>query len=129
MTLKKKLLMSIGVVAVLVIGGLVMFNPFTGKDEPRYKAEQDRMVKYLAQNYENIDKVEFKSFTKNTITGYYTSIAEINEDHKITFHEAGLKGEITLDYYSDSFVKQHPQLKNKNADISKIKVIYYSKGE
>ncbi|HEL1116377.1 TPA: hypothetical protein TVG90_001908, partial [Streptococcus equi subsp. zooepidemicus] len=109
MTVKKKVIILLGMVAILVMGGIAMFNSFTGKDEPRYKHEQDRMVEYLAQNYEGIEKVEFKNFEKNTKTGYYTSVAEIDDQFEVTFYERGAGGEISLDYYTREFIIQYPR--------------------
>ncbi|HEL1033957.1 TPA: hypothetical protein TVL14_001848 [Streptococcus equi subsp. zooepidemicus] len=106
-------------------GGMAMFNSFTGKDEPRYKHEQDRMVEYLAQNYEGIEKIEFKNFEKNTKTGYYTSVAEIDDQFEVTFYERGAGGEISLDYYTREFIIQYPRANRRDSFKGSIKVVYY----
>ncbi|MFP9084528.1 hypothetical protein [Streptococcus equi] len=125
MTVKKKVIILLGIVAILVMGGMAMFNSFTGKDEPRYKHEQDRMVEYLAQNYEGIEKVEFKNFEKNTKTGYYTSVAEIDDQFEVTFYERGAGGEISLDYYTREFIIQYPRANRRDSFKGSIKVVYY----
>ena len=125
MTLKKKLTILLGITAVLVIGGIAMINPFTGEDEPKYKAEQDRMVEYLAQNYEGVKKVEFKNFEENMKTGYYTSIAEIDDKFEVMFYEKGTGGEISLDYYTRDFITQYPKINKKETSENDIKVVYY----
>ncbi|HEL0660368.1 TPA: hypothetical protein TUW68_001970 [Streptococcus equi subsp. zooepidemicus] len=125
MTVKKKVIILLGIVAILVMGGIAMFNSFTGKDEPRYKHEQDRMVEYLAQNYEGIEKVEFKNFEKNTKTGYYTSVAEIDDQFEVTFYERGAGGEISLDYYTREFIIQYPRANRRDSFKGSIKVVYY----
>ncbi|HEL1039910.1 TPA: hypothetical protein TVE65_001945 [Streptococcus equi subsp. zooepidemicus] len=125
MTVKKKVIILLGMVAILVMGGIAMFNSFTGKDEPRYKHEQDRMIEYLAQNYEGIEKVEFKNFEKNTKTGYYTSVAEIDDQFEVTFYERGAGGEISLDYYTREFIIQYPRANRRDSFKGSIKVVYY----
>ncbi|HEL1095482.1 hypothetical protein KVF94_07315 [Streptococcus equi subsp. zooepidemicus] len=125
MTVKKKVIILLGMVAILVMGGMAMFNSFTGKDEPRYKHEQDRMVEYLAQNYEGIEKIEFKNFEKNTKTGYYTSVAEIDDQFEVTFYERGAGGEISLDYYTREFIIQYPRANRRDSFKGSIKVVYY----
>ncbi|HEK9106521.1 TPA: hypothetical protein TUR75_000387 [Streptococcus equi subsp. zooepidemicus] len=125
MIVKKKVIILLGMVAILVMGGIAMFNSFTGKDEPRYKHEQDRMVEYLAQNYEGIEKVEFKNFEKNTKTGYYTSVAEIDDQFEVTFYERGAGGEISLDYYTREFIIQYPRANRRDSFKGSIKVVYY----
>ncbi|HEL0145518.1 TPA: hypothetical protein TUI13_001818 [Streptococcus equi subsp. zooepidemicus] len=125
MIVKKKVIILLGIVAILVMGGMAMFNSFTGKDEPRYKHEQDRMVEYLAQNYEGIEKIEFKNFEKNTKTGYYTSVAEIDDRFEVTFYERGAGGEISLDYYTREFIIQYPRANRRDSFKGSIKVVYY----
>ncbi|EHJ52350.1 DUF1433 domain-containing protein [Streptococcus macacae] len=100
MAVKKKVLMPLGIAAVLIIGGIIMFNPFTGKDEPKYKHEQDRMVKYLVQNYEGIKKVEFTEIEHNKMTGSYSFYATINNKIKVNFTLMGLDGEIYVNELS-----------------------------
>ncbi|HEL0379329.1 TPA: hypothetical protein TUK98_000006 [Streptococcus equi subsp. zooepidemicus] len=125
MIVKKKVIILLGIVAILVMGGMAMFNSFTGKDEPRYKHEQDRMVEYLAQNYEGIEKIEFKNFEKNTKTGYYASVAEIDDQFEVTFYERGAGGEISLDYYTREFIIQYPRANRRDSFKGSIKVVYY----
>ncbi|HEL0700149.1 hypothetical protein [Streptococcus equi] len=125
MIVKKKVIILLGIVAILVMGGMAMFNSFTGKDESRYKHEQDRMVEYLAQNYEGIEKIEFKNFEKNTKTGYYTSVAEIDDQFEVTFYERGAGGEISLDYYTREFIIQYPRANRRDSFKGSIKVVYY----
>lgn len=45
--------------------------------------EQDRMVKYLVSNYEEINKVEFTEIDYNEVAGTYSFYAIIND--KIIF--------------------------------------------
>ena|SRR3712207_1568675 len=124
MIVKKKVIILLGIVAILVMGGIFMFNSFTGKDEPRYKHEQDRMVEYLANHYKGVEKVEFKNFEKNTKTGYYTSVAEIDDRFEVTFYERGAGGEISLDYYTREFITQYPKANRKDSFKGNIKVVY-----
>ncbi|EHJ53336.1 hypothetical protein [Streptococcus macacae] len=127
MAVKKKVLISLGIATVLIIGGIIMFNPFTGKDEPKYKHEQDRMVKYLAQNYEGIKKVEFKNFEKNHTTGTWSSDAVVNNIYYITFSLNGLGGEIDVTEHIAKSNNKELNIRNKakNINISKIEVIYF----
>ncbi|MFU2221489.1 hypothetical protein [Streptococcus pluranimalium] len=61
----------------LIIGGVLMFN---SQEKQR---EQDRMVKYLVSNYEEINKVEFTEIDYNEVAGTYSFYAIIND--KIIF--------------------------------------------
>lgn len=123
----KKLLIPLGIMVVLIGGGLAMFNSFIGKDEPKYKHEQDRMVEYLAQNYEGIKKVEFTEVEHNEMTGTYSFYATINNQIKVDFTLWGLKGEIYVNELSSRnhghFLKKL-DTPNKKPDISDIEVMY-----
>ncbi|MCD3459075.1 DUF1433 domain-containing protein [Streptococcus equi subsp. zooepidemicus] len=114
-------------VAILVMGGIAMFNSFTGKDEPRYKHEQDRMVEYLAQNYEGIEKVEFTEIDHNAMTGTYSFYAIINTKIKVDFTLWGLKGEIYVNELSSrnhGYFLKKLDTPNEKPDISQIEVKY-----
>ncbi|HEM6116178.1 TPA: hypothetical protein U2C09_000739 [Streptococcus suis] len=67
----------------LIIGGVLMFNSQEKQREQNYRREQDRMVKYLVSNYEEINKVEFTEIDYNEVAGTYSFYAIIND--KIIF--------------------------------------------
>ncbi|HEL0411021.1 TPA: hypothetical protein TUL26_001368, partial [Streptococcus equi subsp. zooepidemicus] len=77
------------------------------------------------QNYEGIEKIEFKNFEKNTKTGYYTSVAVIDDQFEVTFYERGAGGEISLDYYTREFIIQYPRANRRDSFKGSIKVVYY----
>ncbi|MEX2785252.1 hypothetical protein AB3331_08680 [Streptococcus sp. H49] len=108
-----------------------MRNWLIDKENIKYKAEQDRMVEYLASHYEGIEKVEFKNFTKNSVSGFYTSDAIVNNTYQITFYLAGIKGDISLDFRTEGFTNEYPESNNvdSDSDISIINIVYFKKGE
>ena len=127
----KKTKLSIVSFVIFVIGGIIMFSLNQKRAQPeaqQIRHEQERMVKYLASNYEDIKKVEFRSFSKNDMTGFYRSNAIVNSKYKVTFYLAGLGGDIDIDFRTDSFIQEHPKIYNSNIDIRGIKIIYFNKG-
>lgn len=127
MTLKKKLTILLGITVVL-IGGLVMFNPFTGKDEPKYKAEQDRVAQYLVEHYEltngdSIKLIEIIEFQKNEMTGYWRITTKINDKYYISFSEKQLGGELEGEGYDSGEIRVLPE-DNQVGNIGNIKIIY-----
>ncbi|HEK9097281.1 TPA: DUF1433 domain-containing protein [Streptococcus equi subsp. zooepidemicus] len=127
MIVKKKVIILLGIVAILVMGGMAMFNSFTGKDEPRYKHEQDRMVEYLAQNYEGIEKVEFTDIDHNAMTGTYNFDATVNDKIEVRFVLRGLKGDIYMnELYSRNFGNRLIKLDEPidNLGKPKIRIVY-----
>ncbi|MBO4108558.1 hypothetical protein J5566_10330 [Streptococcus suis] len=107
---------------ILILGGCGMTE---SNKEVKYKEEQDRMVEYLAQNYEGVEKIEFINFEENIKTGYYTSIAKIDDKFEVMFYERGADGEISLDYYTRDFIAQYPKITKKTISNFDIKVVYY----
>ncbi len=127
----KKTKLSIVAFVIFVIGGIIMFslNQKRAQTEAQQiRHEQERMVKYIASNYADIKKVEFRSFSKNDMTGFYRSNAIVNSKYKVTFYLAGLGGDIDIDFRTDSFIQEHPKIYNSNIDIRGIKIIYCNKG-
>lgn len=123
----KKAKLFIVAFVIFMIGGIIMFS-INQKQAQQMRHEQERMAKYLASNYEDIKKVEFRSFSKNDMTGFYRSNAIVNSKYKVTFYLAGLGGDIDIDFRTDSFIQEHPKMYNSNIDIRGIKIIYFNKG-
>ncbi|AND79485.1 hypothetical protein [Streptococcus pantholopis] len=124
---KRKYFVCLGIAAICVIGGLILFNSLKSKEE-KYRDEQDRVVKYLVKNYEDIRKVEFIEFEKNDISGFYRIVSIVNEDIWVAFNLRGLNGEITINYLSskNSEVSLKPRdSKNGDVNLQDIKIIYW----
>lgn len=76
MKIKKYLVVLLEIVSLIVLGGCSVIK---SSDKQNFNKEQDRMVDYLVQNYENIEKVKFTSFSKNPSTGTWSSSAIVND--------------------------------------------------
>ncbi|MGT2928781.1 hypothetical protein ACVR1G_00755 [Streptococcus dentasini] len=129
MTVKKKAVILLGITVVLVIGGIIMINPFTGKDEPRYKSEQDRIVQYIGEHIELVDgepikKIEFIEFQKNDMTGTWRITTTINGKYDISFSENSLGEEIETANYSPKEFKESDE-KLKSDRVDSVKIIYF----
>ena len=95
--------------------------------EVKYKEEQDRMVEYLAQNYEGVEKIEFINFEKNNTTGTWSSDAIVNDIYYITISLNGFGGEIDVTEHISRSKGNELHLKNGEEDIntSKIQKVYF----
>ena len=109
---------------IFILGGCGMTE---SNKEVKYKEEQDRMVEYLAQNYEDIKKVEFTEIEHNKITGTYSFYATINNQIQINFTLRGLNGEI---YVNELSSRDHGRVlkkldtPNEKPDVAHIEVKY-----
>ena len=61
-------------------------------DRKTITKEQERMVEYTVQNYEDIKKIEFENFEQNTSTRSWSSGAVINNEIYITYNLNDLSG-------------------------------------
>ena len=107
-----------------------MFNPFTGKDEPKYKAEQDRVAQYFVEHYELtngdfIKTIEVIEFDKNDTTGTWRITITVNEKYNISFNENELGGEIRSSNYSPKEFKVRENINHIQSD-SDIELTYYN---
>ena len=104
----------LAIVAIFVIIIVFAFNYETGEDKRKIRLEQERMVEYTVQNYEDIKKIEFKSFKQNESTRTWTSHAIINDDIHITYDINDLSGESEIGMVFHISASNGKELKKKN---------------
>jgi len=85
----------------------------TSEDKGKIRLEEDRMVEYTVKNFENIKKIEFKDFEKNTSTGIWTSHAVINNEIHITYRVNDLSGKSEIGIDSHISVSNGKEIKRK----------------
>ncbi|EHJ53203.1 membrane protein [Streptococcus macacae NCTC 11558] len=105
-----------------------MFNPFTGKDEPIHKHEQDRVAKYLVEHYElaNGDKiktVEVTEFQKNDMTGFWRITTKVNNKYYISFSKKQIGDELEGEGYYPNEIKDRSE-SSQDSNMRNVKVIY-----
>lgn len=83
-------------------------------DRKTLRKEQERMVEYTIQNYENIKKIEFKDFEKNSSTGTWSSHAVINNEIHITYRVNDLSGKSEIGIDSHISASNGKKIKRKN---------------
>ncbi|MEX2784688.1 DUF1433 domain-containing protein [Streptococcus sp. H49] len=120
---KRKYFVCLGIAAVCVIGGLILFNSLKSKEE-KYRAEQDKLALYLDNNYKNIDTVQFTYFEKNSTTGYWDIEAIVNSDIFISFSTINFEqADINItEHISQSkgkeLIKKETPTNNQTTDIT-----------
>ena len=83
-------------------------------DRKTIRKEQERMVEYTVQNYEDIKKIEFENFEQNTSTRGWTSGATINNEIYITYYLNNLSGNGEIRIVSHLSASNGKELKKKN---------------
>ena len=82
-------------------------------DKKTLRQEQERMVEYTIQNYEDIKKIEFENFEQNTSTRGWTSGATINNEIYITYYLNNLSGNGEISIVSHLSASNGKELKKK----------------
>src|SRR3712207_9307023 len=86
MIVKKKVIILLGIVAILVMGGIFMFSYNQNQEqilERQFNHEQKRIVLYLLNHYRGVNEIEFNDIENNSITGSKNVLLTINKKIKM----------------------------------------------
>ena len=117
----------LGIVAFFVIIIVFAFNYVTGEDKGKIRKDQERIVEYIKEkveleNKEEIKKIKFEAYKKNTSTGSWKYEVNLNDKIKLTFTAWRESKEVYLSYVDEGNIKL---LENKNnTHEPNIEVIY-----
>ena len=121
--------------AFVSITCLVLLTVFTTGctdkiDKKTLRHEQERMVEYTLQNFEDVKKIEFENFEQNTSTRSWSSGAVINNEIYITYNLNDLSenGEISIVFHISASNGKKLKKKNNienNTDIDAVEVHYW----
>ena len=111
---------------------LVLLTVFTAGctekvDKKAVRQDQDRIVEYIKekvelQNQEEIKKIKFVDYEKNTSTGFWRYEVIINDKIRLTFTAWRQRMEVYLSYVDKGNINLLENKKNTNE--SNIEVIY-----
>ena len=96
-------------------------------DKKTLRQEQERLAEYTIQKYEDVQKIEFKSFEQDTSTRTWAADAIINDTYYITFsiNKIG-DNEIGIGHHvEDSGGRVLKQKSIENVDSNNVKIIYW----
>ena len=117
----------IGIVAFFVIIIVFTFNYETGEDKGKIIQDENRIVEYIKEkveleNKEEIRKIKFVDYKKNTATGSWRYYVIINDKIELWYTVWRESNEVIL---SSSDENEINLVKNKNnINESNIEVIY-----
>ena len=117
----------LGIVAFFVIIIVFTFNYETGEDKREIRKDQDRIVEYIKekvelQNKEEIKKIKFVDYEKNTSTGFWRYEVIINDNIILAFTAWRQREEVYLSYVDKGNINLLENKKNTNEP--NIEVIY-----
>ena len=96
-----RVLMSITYLSMLVV---FIVGCMGTEDKKKIRKDQERMVNIILKSTslkstEKIKKIEVIEFEKNSSTGTWHGILEVNSKYKISLAEDSLGGEIIISYF------------------------------
>mgnify|MGYP003081479268 CR=1 FL=1 len=117
----------LGIVAFFMIIIVFAFNYETGEDKGKIRKDQERIVEYIKEkveleNKEEIKKIKFVDYEKNTSTGFWRYEVIINDKIILIFTAWRQRAEVYLSYVDKGNINLLENKKNTNE--SNIEVIY-----
>ena len=99
----------------------------TSEDKRKIRKDEDRIVEYIKEkveleNKEEIRKIEFVKYKKNTSTGSWKYEVNLNDKIKLTFTAWRESEEVYLSYVDEGDINLLENKKNTNE--TNIEVIY-----
>ena len=117
----------LGIVAFFVIIIVFAFNYETGEDKGKIRKDQERIVEYIKEkveleNKEEIRKIKFVDYKKNTSTGSWMYYVIINDKIELWYTVWRESNEVILSSFDENEINL---VKNKNnIKESSIDVLY-----
>ena len=117
----------LGIVAFFMIIIVFAFNYETGEDKGKIRKDQERIVEYIKekvelQNKEEIKKIKFVDYEKNTSTGAWYYDVIINDKIELSFTTWRVSNEVVLSISNEGDINLIENKKNTNE--TGIEVIY-----
>ena len=117
----------LGIVAFFMIIIVFAFNYETGEDKGKIRKDQERIVEYIKekvelQNKEEIKKIKFVDYEKNTSTGAWHYDVVINDKIELYYTSWRERKEVVLSATKEGDINLVENKKNINE--SNIEVIY-----
>ena len=119
----------LGIVAFFVIIIVFVFNYETGEDKGKIRKDEDRIVEYIKEKVELNDneelrKIEFKEYKKNSSTGTWKFYVTLNDKVDVTITLWGTGGMIYIGSFTEGTMKVLDDESKKKSNNNDIEVIY-----
>ena len=124
----------IGRIILAFIGFIVIITIYwlygeTGEDKGKIRKDEDRIVEYIKEKVElndneEIRKIEFKEYKKNSSTGTWHFDVILNDRVDVTITLWGLGGMIYIDRFTEGTMKVLDDDSKKKSNDNDIEVVY-----
>ena len=119
----------LGIIAFFVIIIVFAFNYESGEDKGKIRKDEDRIVEYIKEKVELTDneeirKIEFKEYKKNSSTGTWKFYVVLNDKVDVAITLWGLGGRIYIDRFTEGTMKVLDDESKKKSNNNDIEVVY-----
>ena len=124
----------IGRIILAFIGFIVIITIYwlygeTGEDKGKIRKDEDRIVEYIKEKVELTDneelrKIEFKEYEKNSSTGTWKFYVVLNDRVDVAITLWGLGGRIYIDRFTEGTMKVLDDDSKKKSNDNDIEVVY-----
>ena len=119
----------LGIIAFFVIIIVFVFNYETGEDKGKIRKDEDRIVEYIKEKVELNDneelrKIEFKEYKKNSSTGTWHFDVILNDRVDVTITLWGTGGMIYIGSFTEGTMKVLDDESKKKSNNNDIEVVF-----
>ena len=119
----------LGIIAFFVIIIVFVFNYESGEDKGKIRKDEDRIVEYIKEKVELNDneelrKIEFKEYKKNSSTGTWKFYVILNDKVDVAITLWGTGGMIYIGSFREGTMKVLDDESKKKSNNNDIEVIY-----
>lgn len=119
----------LGIIAFFVIIIAFAFNYESGEDKGKIRKDEDRIVEYIKEKVELTDneelrRIEFKEYKKNTSTGTWKFYVVLNDRVDVAITLWGTGGRIYIDRFTEGTMKVLDDESKKKSNNNDIEVMY-----
>jgi len=119
----------LGIIAFFVIIIVFVFNYESGEDKGKIRKDEDRIVEYIKEKVELNDneelrKIEFKEYKKNSSTGTWKFYVILNDKVDLTITLWGTGGMIYIGSFTEGTMKVLDDESKKKSNNNDIEVVY-----
>jgi len=124
----------IGRIILAFIGFIVIITIYwlygeTGEDKGKIRKDEDRIVEYIKEKVElndneEIRKIEFKEYKKNSSTGTWKFYVILNDKVDVTITLWGTGGMIYIGSFTEGTMKVLDDESKKKSNNNDIEVVY-----
>ena len=127
---KKRILISrilLAIITIVVLMVVFFYKPEPSEEDKKIREDQDRIVEYITetvelQNQEEIKKIKFTDYEKNSSTGAWHYDVVINDKIELYYTSWRERKEVVLSATKEGDINLVENKKNMNE--SNIEVIY-----